>query len=107
MKAQLLIKFGGPEGFELLEIDTPDPEPNEVLIRIHAACVNAADTKICAQGPAHAPVLPAVLGLDMAGTITAAGSAVSDFSESDDVFGCCGGVLLHKAGREIHSVNPA
>lgn len=92
MKAQVLTRFGGPEGFELRDIAMPTIGPDEVLVAVHAASLNPADVKIRNNGPAHAPELPAVLGLDMAGVVAAVGSGVRGFREGDRVYGCCGGV---------------
>ncbi|KMK64541.1 zinc-dependent alcohol dehydrogenase family protein [Puniceibacterium sp. IMCC21224] len=98
MTAQVLQQFGGPEEFKLREIPLHNPQPGEVLVRIAAASLNPADTKIRQNGPAHAPELPAVLGLDMSGTVLKVGDGVTGFVEGDRVFGCCGGVRGVTAG---------
>ena len=67
--------------------------PREVLVRIAASGVNPLDTKIRAGVAAHARhPLPAVLGLDMAGTVEQVGTAVSEFEPGDEVYGMVGGV---------------
>ena len=69
------------------------PGPREVLVRIAASGVNPLDIKIRAGIAAHArQPLPAVLGLDMAGTIEAVGTGVSEFKAGDEVYGMVGGV---------------
>ena len=91
MKAYQVETPGGP--FCVTEISTPRPAAHEVLVKIHASGVNPLDTKIRAGQAAHArQPLPAVLGLDMAGTVVAIGSGVSAFQSGDDVFGMVGGV---------------
>ncbi|MGE8455783.1 MAG: alcohol dehydrogenase catalytic domain-containing protein, partial [Pseudomonas alloputida] len=51
-------------------IARPVPGKGQVLVRIHAAGVNPLDTKIAIGAGAHArQELPAVLGLDLAGTV--------------------------------------
>jgi NADPH:quinone reductase-like Zn-dependent oxidoreductase len=68
-------------------------EINHVLVRIAASGVNPIDTKIRAGKAAHAKQpLPAVLGLDMAGTVEAIGSGVTAFRLGDEVYGMVGGV---------------
>jgi NADPH:quinone reductase-like Zn-dependent oxidoreductase len=64
-----------------------------VLVRVVASGVNPLDTKIRAGQAAHArQPLPAVLGLDMAGTVEAVGGSVTAFKAGDEVYGMGGGV---------------
>jgi NADPH:quinone reductase-like Zn-dependent oxidoreductase len=78
---------------ELTEIPTPRPGPGEVLVRVRASGVNPLDTKIRVGKAAHAQrVLPAVLGLDLAGVVEAVGEGVSTFAPGDEVYGLTGGV---------------
>jgi NADPH:quinone reductase-like Zn-dependent oxidoreductase len=63
------------------------------LVRIAASAVNPLDTKIRAGVAAHARhPFPAILGIDLAGTVAAVGSDVTAFREGDEVFGMTGGV---------------
>jgi NADPH:quinone reductase-like Zn-dependent oxidoreductase len=63
------------------------------LVRISASGVNPLDTKIRAGLATHArQPLPAVLGLDMAGTVEEAGRGVTAFKPGDEVYGMVGGV---------------
>jgi NADPH:quinone reductase-like Zn-dependent oxidoreductase len=71
----------------------PAPSPGQVLVRVHASGVNPLDTKIREGKAAHArQPLPAVLGLDMAGVVEEAGSAVTALKPGDEVYGMVGGV---------------
>ena len=65
-----------------------------MLIRVAATSVNTVDTKIQTLGDqlAFAPALPAVLGMDVAGTIEGVGEGVSGFALGDEVYGCAGGL---------------
>ncbi|MBS1804587.1 MAG: zinc-dependent alcohol dehydrogenase family protein [Acidobacteria bacterium] len=82
---------GGP--FRQTEIRRSALQPGEVLVRIAASGVNPLDTKIRAGKAEHArQPLPAVLGLDMAGTVEEVGAGVTDFRPGDEVFGMVGGV---------------
>lgn len=38
------------------------------------------------------PDLPAVLGMDFAGTVEAVGEGVAGFAPNDEVYGCAGGL---------------
>jgi NADPH:quinone reductase-like Zn-dependent oxidoreductase len=79
--------------FHQVEGTLPRPGAGEVLVRIAASGVNPLDTKIRAGKVAHArQPLPAVLGLDMAGTVEEVGTGVTAFKIGDEVFGMVGGV---------------
>ncbi len=91
MKAYVVEKANGP--FREVEIATPQPLHGQVLVRVQASGVNPLDLKIRAGEAAHArQPLPAVLGLDMAGSVEAVGDGVSAFQPGDEVFGMVGGV---------------
>jgi NADPH:quinone reductase-like Zn-dependent oxidoreductase len=75
------------------ELSRPIAGPGELLVRIQASGVNPLDLKIRAgQAPHARQSLPAVLGLDLAGTVEAVGDGVTRFIEGDAVFGMAGGV---------------
>jgi NADPH:quinone reductase len=91
MKAWMVESPDGPirEAF----VDCREPGAKEVLVRISASGLNPLDTKIRAGRAEHArQPLPAVLGLDMAGTVEEVGSAVTAFRRGDEVYGAVGGV---------------
>lgn len=74
-------------------IARPIPGKGQVLVRVHAAGVNPLDTKIATGAGAHArQPLPAVLGLDLAGTVAELGEAVKGFVVGQEVFGMAGGI---------------
>lgn len=74
-------------------IARPVPGKGQILVRIHAAGVNPLDTKIAIGAGAHArQELPAVLGLDLAGTVVELGEAVDGFTPGQEVFGMAGGI---------------
>lgn len=80
--------------FVSTEIEKPTPKQGEVLIKIHASGVNPIDNKIrIGVSPYASPVLPAVLGTDLAGVVEAVGKNVTDFKVGDEVYGLAGGVL--------------
>jgi len=64
------------------------------LVRVHASGLNPLDIKISNGAPAHAKQpLPAVFGLDLAGTVVELGDAVEGFAIGNEVFGMAGGIV--------------
>ena len=88
MKALTLNGYEGLASLRFAEVATPEPGPNDVLVKVKAASVNPVDTKIARGygGPSQRP-LPHVLGRDGAGTVTKVGSAVTGFKVGDEVYG--------------------
>src|SRR6202044_868272 len=81
------------EKFTESEVPIRALQSNEVLVRVAASGVNPLDTKIRAGKAAHArQPLPAVLGLDMAGTVEQVSPGVTAFSPGNEVYGMVGGV---------------
>ncbi len=88
MKALTLNGYEGLASLRFAEVATPEPGPNDVLVKVKAASVNPVDTKIARGygGPSQRP-LPHVLGRDCAGTVAKVGSAVTGFKVGDEVYG--------------------
>ncbi|MFE5836731.1 NAD(P)-dependent alcohol dehydrogenase [Arthrobacter sp. NPDC056493] len=97
MRAATYRRFGPPEVVRIEEIRKPSPRPDEVLIKVHASTVSAADHRARSRTvPAGLEILTAlglgifrprhrVLGIDAAGVVEATGSAVSKFRIGDEV----------------------
>jgi NADPH:quinone reductase len=95
MRALVLDEFGSD--LVLRDIPRPTPDPGHVLVRVAASGVNPLDTKIRAGAAAHAEVtVPAVLGIDLAGTVVEIGPGVGRFDIGDEVYGMAGGVGEHQ-----------
>ena len=94
MKAMLLKQYGQDAKFEQSEIETTRAQAGEVLIRVASASVNTVDTMIKSMGKdlPLSPDLPAVLGMDFAGTVVSVGKNVTNFHVNDEVYGCVGGL---------------
>jgi len=92
MKAYPITQYGPPDAFTEMELPDPEPGPGQVLIRVAATSVNPVDTKIRAGGRAMCPDLPAVLHMDVSGTVAGVGPGVDSFREGDRVYGCAGGL---------------
>ncbi len=67
MRAIQMSEFGGPEVLELVELPTPTPGPEEVLIRVNRAGLNFADTHQRANSYVQKATLPMVPGSEVAG----------------------------------------
>ncbi|MEH1899818.1 MAG: zinc-dependent alcohol dehydrogenase family protein [Nostoc sp.] len=94
--------------FRTAEIPRPEPTAKQVLVRIKASGVNPLDSKIRTGKAPHAkPVLPAVLGTDLAGVVEAVGQNVTAFKVGDEVYGLTGGVGgLQGSLAEFAAVDP-
>jgi NADPH:quinone reductase len=91
MRAAILD--GAREPFRLASVARPKAAAGEVLVRIKASGVNPLDTKIRAGVAAHARhPFPAILGIDLAGTVEVTGPDVTTFRAGDEVYGMTGGV---------------
>lgn len=91
MIAYVVERADGP--FVTVELPIPNPARDQVLVKIRASGINPLDTKIRAGQAGHAKQpLPAVLGVDMAGTVVSVGAGVTAFRQGDEVFGMVGGV---------------
>jgi NADPH:quinone reductase-like Zn-dependent oxidoreductase len=96
MKAIVQDKYGSPDVLELGEIDRPAVGENGLLVRVHAAAVNAGDWRIMRGLPyitrlgfgLRGPRVN-VRGLDVAGTVEVVGKNVTQFQPGDEVFGWC------------------
>jgi NADPH:quinone reductase len=83
MKAIQVPKCGGAEVLTLVEIPTPKPKPNEVLVKIAAAGVNYIDCYF-REGRYPAPP-PFIIGQEASGVVSEIGSDVKDFKPGDRV----------------------
>ena len=94
MKAMIIRNFGSSNVFESAEITKPEVKPGHVLVKIAATSINTVDTMIRQMGQELpiSPELPAVLGMDFAGTVEMVGEGASEYSIGDEVYGCAGGL---------------
>lgn len=94
MRAMILNAYGNDAVFEAAEIPKPATEPGQVLVRISACSVNTVDTMIRSAGKdlPLSPDLPALLGMDFAGTVESVADDVTEFRAGDEVYGCAGGL---------------
>ena len=88
MYAMIIEETGGPEVLKFAEIDTPVPQPGELLIQVAYAGVNPADWKnrqgFLTQFRPYS--FPYIIGFDAAGVVAALGEGVTGFAVGDRVF---------------------
>jgi NADPH:quinone reductase-like Zn-dependent oxidoreductase len=94
MKAITYTQYGSPDVLHLQEVPQPAPKDDEVLIKVHAASVNAADLHLLRADPFLARLESGllkpkrkILGADVAGRIEQVGSSITRFKPGDEVFG--------------------
>ncbi|CAN7703194.1 NADP-dependent oxidoreductase [Variovorax paradoxus] len=93
-RAVLIRAYGGAAAAEVAEIARPAAGPGQVMVRVRAAGVNGIDWKV-REGfvrEAFPLQLPAVLGIELAGTVEALGPGASRFRVGDRVMGPLGGL---------------
>jgi NADPH:quinone reductase-like Zn-dependent oxidoreductase len=108
MKAAVINEFGDAEVLLLTEVDKPEINTDQVLIKVKATGINPVDTKVRAgtSGISKQITLPAILGWDVSGIIEKIGTDVSPFKPGDEVFGCIGFPHLGKTYAEFTIANP-
>ena len=96
-KAIRIHANGGPEVMKWEDIPTPDPGPNEALIKQEAVGLNYIDVYF-RTGLYKAPSMPLIIGQEGAGVVTAIGSGVTDVAVGDRVAyaGSLGGYATHR-----------
>ncbi|MGY2005371.1 NADP-dependent oxidoreductase [Nocardia gipuzkoensis] len=99
--------FGGPEVLEVAEVDRPRPGPGEVLVRVAATSVNAADWKVRAGLVGKLGDPPLTLGLDVSGVVDELGTGVDRFAVGDPVYGMVfGGANAEYVVAQAHTLAP-
>lgn len=89
MQAVRVHQYGGPEQLQLEQVNRPEPQTGEVLVRVHAAGVLPAEWKM-RQGlfkdymPVRFPYIP---GSAFAGVVEEIGPGVTTFKTGQTVFG--------------------
>ncbi len=92
MKAIVCTEYGSPALLKLQEVPRPAPGDDQVLVRIHAASLNAADLEtlrgvfIVRLASPRRPMYK-IPGSDIAGRVEAVGREVVQFQPGDEVWG--------------------
>ena len=102
MRAAVYDRFGPPDVVRIREVDKPAPGDDELLVRVRATAVNAADWRLRSQDVPpgfrllmrllfgfRKPRRP-ILGTDLAGDVEAVGKGVTKFRVGDPVIAYTG-----------------
>ena len=95
MKAIVYTKYGSPDVLYLEEVEKPALNEEKVLVKVHAASINAGDWHLLAADPFPMRLTGVgllkpkntILGSDIAGCVEAVGRNVKQFRPGDAVFG--------------------
>jgi NADPH:quinone reductase-like Zn-dependent oxidoreductase len=93
MKAFIYERYGPPETLRMAEVDKPSPEADEVLVKVLAVSINAADWHVLRGKPLFSRATLGllrpkhqILGVDVAGQVEAVGGGVTGFKAGDEVY---------------------
>jgi len=100
MKAIVYTKYGPTDVLQLQEVAKPELKENQVLIKVHAASINALDYRRFEELSFVGRLMEErmlksvgkVLGADIAGVVEAVGANVKQFQPGDEVFGTSTGL---------------
>lgn len=94
MKAVVYTQYGSPDVLQFTEVEKPAPGDNQVLIKIHATGLNAADKYLLSGRPFMLRAdsglrrpKNTILGADIAGVVEIVGPNAKQFKPGDAVFG--------------------
>jgi len=98
MKAAVYSRYGPPDVLEIQDVEKPVPGDDEILVRVRASTVCAADWRMRKADPfiirfmngLWRPTKIHVLGIELAGVVESVGKAVTRFRGGDEVFGSTG-----------------
>jgi NADPH:quinone reductase-like Zn-dependent oxidoreductase len=104
MKAIIFTQYGSPDVLQLVEVEKPTPNENQVLVKVQAAAANPLDWHrmradpflVRLDGGLFKPKNPK-LGADLAGIVETVGRNVTEFKPGDAVFGGSGGAFAEYA----------
>ena len=93
MKAFIYERYGPPGTLRMAEVEAPAPAAEEVLVKVLAVSVNAADWHVLRGKPLFSRATLGllrpkhkILGVDVAGRVEAVGSGVHQVKAGDEVY---------------------
>lgn len=103
MKAFIIDRYGKDVAGRIAEMPVPTLGDDDVLVRVHAAGVNALDVKL-RNGEFKRVLpyrLPLILGNDLAGTVLRVGARVTRFKPGDEVYARPGQARIGSFAEQI------
>lgn len=97
------LPIDDPNSFLDLDIETPVPMDEDILVEVKAISVNPVDTKVRAPKDI-VEESPRIIGYDAAGIVKAVGSDVTLFKEGDEVY-YAGDISRSGTNQEFHLVD--
>ena len=103
-RAVMLVKKGGPEALQIVDLPVEPPGPGQLRVRVRAAGVGSTDLIVLAGKYRYAPKIPVVPGYEVAGEVDAVGEAVTDFKIGQrvaalTVYGAFAEMVVREAGH--------
>ncbi len=100
MKAITFEQFGDADVLQMADVPPPEMRDDDLIVRVHAAGVNRADLTHRRGGYGRPNFGDStIMGLEIAGEILQAGSAVRGFKQGDRVMGVVGGGAYAEIAR--------
>jgi NADPH:quinone reductase-like Zn-dependent oxidoreductase len=95
VKAVVQDRYGPPEVLRIADVPQPEPRDDEILVRVRASSVSQSDTHLRRPSPwlwrllrgVRRPTRIPILGVELSGEVVAVGSAVTEYTVGDAVFG--------------------
>ncbi len=93
MKAVVIDEFGGPGVLHVADRELPEPGAGQVRVRVRASGLNPMDRKVRSgeMQQMFPTELPAVLGVEVSGTVDAVGPEVDGLAVGEEVLGFADG----------------
>jgi NADPH:quinone reductase len=83
MQAIRIVKHGGPDVLEVVDVPAPEPATGQLLVDVAAVGVNYRD--VYEREGVYGGELPTIIGAEAAGSVAAIGEGVTEFAAGDRV----------------------